>query len=167
VLLDLDHFKDVNDQYGHAAGGAVLQAVVERMQRLHGNAGELYRWGGEELLLVLRGTRTEIIAARLQMLGDALQSGPVAWSRSWVAVTVSGGVVFHPFAGDPDAPFADAVRWADTALYHAKHEGRRRIEVIDVTEGGELAVRGKRPTDLRELLTWRRMDWIRLRPLGA
>lgn len=167
VLLDLDHFKDVNDQYGHAAGDAVLKAVVDRMQHLLGNAGELYRWGGEEFLLVLRGNSAEIIEARLRMLVDALESRPVPWGETSIAVTVSGGVVFHPFAGDPDAPFADAVRWADTALYHAKHEGRRRIEVIDVTEGGELAVRGKRPTDLRELLTWRRMDWIRLRPLGA
>lgn len=167
VLLDLDHFKDVNDHHGHAAGDAVLRAVVERMQRLLGNAGELYRWGGEEFLLVLRGNSTETIEARLQMLVDSLESRPVPWGETSIQVTVSGGAVFHPFAGDPDAPFADAVRWADTALYHAKHEGRRRIEVIDVTEGGELAVRGKRPTDLRELLTWRRMDWIRLRRLGG
>src|SRR5690606_34957338 len=90
VLLDLDHFKDVNDRHGHAAGDAVLQAVVERMQRLLGNTGELYRWGGEEFLLVLRGGSTGTIEARLQVLADALESRPVPWGEASIPVTVSG-----------------------------------------------------------------------------
>src|SRR5690606_9937173 len=127
VLLDLDHFKDVNDQYGHAAGDAVLQAVVDRMQRLLGDAGELYRWGGEEFLLVLRGNSAAAIEARLQVLVESLQSRTVTWGDAAIRISVSGGVVFYPLAGDPAAPFSDAVRWADAALYQAKHEGRERI----------------------------------------
>lgn len=166
VLLDLDHFKDVNDHHGHAAGDAVLQAVVDRMQRLLGDSGELYRWGGEEFLLVLRGNDAAAIEARLQVLVESLESRTVTWGDTALNITVSGGGVFYPLAGDPAAPFSDAVRWADAALYQAKHAGRQRIELVEVTQAGEAALRGQRPTDLSQLLEWERDGLVRLRKLG-
>jgi diguanylate cyclase (GGDEF)-like protein len=165
ALLDIDHFKAINDQYGHAAGDKVLRAVVAQLQQALGAHGRVYRWGGEEFLLVIDGPEPAAVEARLHAAVDAVQTHPVRWGDARLPVSVSGGAVFQPFAPGWKAPLADAVRWADAALYSAKQAGRRRITVVEPTATGANALRGSRPIDLAQLLDWAREALVTLRSL--
>jgi diguanylate cyclase (GGDEF)-like protein len=124
LLCDLDHFKRINDQLGHAAGDAVLQDVAYTM-RAALRAGDLiYRIGGEEILVILPGSGREEAAEIAQRLRDAVRERrPVG-----VMVTMSVGVaVARPGPLDTD----DLVGRADAALYAAKSSGRDRIAFDD------------------------------------
>ena len=128
-LIDLDHFKAINDGHGHAAGDAVLVQTAEALRRVFRDTDTLVRWGGEEFLVVARATERKHageLAERLrrEIAGlPALLPGPLAGA---LAVTASIGVVAYP----PDPGHPDGWRWgavlqlADAALYAAKHRGR-------------------------------------------
>ncbi len=134
LLCDLDHFKDVNDRLGHAAGDAVLQDVAYTMRAALRAGDSIYRVGGEEILVILPGADEEAaveIAERLRQ--EVRRRRPVG-----VAVTVSVGVaVSQPDVVNTD----DLVARADAALYSAKAEGRDTVVV-----GTELSSR-RRATD--------------------
>jgi diguanylate cyclase (GGDEF)-like protein len=122
LLCDLDHFKRVNDQLGHAAGDAVLQDVAYTMRAALRAGDSIYRVGGEEILVVLPGAdeaHAVEIAERLRLA--VRERRPVG-----VAVTVSIGVaISQPGPLDTD----ELVGLADAALYSAKARGRDRVEV--------------------------------------
>ncbi|MFC3834670.1 MULTISPECIES: sensor domain-containing diguanylate cyclase [Deinococcus] len=123
VLFDLDHFKSVNDTYGHATGDAVLRGVAGAIRHLPpGSVAS--RWGGEEFLLILpRHDRAEI-RARLDSLRTQLRGlvlGPVS------GVTASFGVASSRAGEHPDQVLARA----DTAMYAAKAQGRNDVRVAD------------------------------------
>jgi len=132
-LLDLDHFKALNDRLGHAAGDAVLQQMRGRLTAVFREADYLVRWGGEEFLIVARGTSRTHAAelaerARLQVSGAPFELG----EGRTVDVTCSVG-----FAAFPLAPaFPRALDWAatialaDEALYAVKRAGRNGWEGI-------------------------------------
>lgn len=126
IMGDLDHFKKVNDSYGHVAGDAVLVEVALRMKnniRLYDSIG---RYGGEEFLLVLPGCSTEeaiIIANRIR---ESISQEPVMFNSTPIAVTISLGVAMKA-AGDKTTA-AELVQLADAALYKAKQNGRNRVE---------------------------------------
>ncbi|HWP94200.1 MAG TPA: GGDEF domain-containing protein [Gammaproteobacteria bacterium] len=128
ALFDADHFKRINDTYGHLAGDAVLRAVAAALARTRRASDGLGRIGGEEFLVVMsdldRAAALEVAmrlhaavgATRLEQPGGALQ------------VTVSGGLAFYPQEGDSwDALYSVA----DRRLYRAKREGRNRIIADD------------------------------------
>lgn len=165
ALLDIDHFKSINDRHGHAAGDEVLRAVVDRLQQALGDDGRVYRWGGEEFLLVIGGPDPSTIEARLRVAVEAVQARPIGWGDLALAVSVSGGAVFQPFAPGWDAPLGDAVRWADAALYQAKEAGRRRVTLVEPTASGADALGGRRPIDLAQLQDWTREGQVTLRSL--
>ena len=165
ALLDIDHFKAINDQHGHAAGDEVLRAVVDRLRQALGGDGRVYRWGGEEFLLVVEADDRAALEALLRAAAEAVQARPIGWGEVALAVSVSGGAVLQPLAAGWDAPLADAVRWADAALYQAKQAGRRRITLVEPTAAGATALRGRRPIDLAQLLDWARESLVVLRTL--
>ena len=126
VLLDLDHFKRINDRFGHAGGDAVLVAVAQRL-RNHLREGDLVlRWGGEEFLLLLRDVERHAIAARLEALLDAIAADPVDIAGHALSVTTSAGAIAWPPEGDirQAGTLEQAITLADAALYQAKHAGR-------------------------------------------
>ena len=166
VLLDLDHFKAINDKYGHEAGDAVLQAVVERVRRVLGEHDELYRLGGEEFLVVLNQRDPPALDTDVLRLMAEIEGAPVRWHDYAMAVSVSGGYVRHPLARDWSAPLTDAIRWADAALYLAKNAGRRRIEHVALTESGRVELAGRRPIDMPQLLDWQRRGYLQVRTLS-
>ena len=131
IMGDLDHFKKVNDTYGHVAGDAVLVEVAARMKnniRLYDSAG---RYGGEEFLLVLPGCNAEeamIIANRIL---ESIGKEPVIFNNTPMAVTISLGVAVHG-AGD-NTSTTELVQLADIALYQAKQNGRNRVEQATAT----------------------------------
>ncbi|MGB8717156.1 MAG: GGDEF domain-containing protein, partial [Rhodanobacteraceae bacterium] len=119
LMLDLDNFKAINDQYGHEAGDAVLIAVVARIQHVLGDRDELYRWGGEEFLVILNDRAPAMLKQDALRLLKEIEQAPIIWHGQSIPISVSGGYVHHPLAADWQAPLADAIRWADAALYLA------------------------------------------------
>jgi diguanylate cyclase (GGDEF)-like protein len=125
LLCDLDHFKQVNDRYGHAMGDAVLQDVAYTMRATLRAGDSIYRVGGEEILVILPGAGHEDaieIAERLRLaVGERRPSG--------VPVSLSiGAAVAEPETVDTD----DLLARADAALYAAKATGRNRVFVDDL-----------------------------------
>ena len=126
-LLDLDHFKQVNDVHGHAAGDRVLSEAAVRLQRLVRAGDYVVRWGGEEFLLVFRPMSPSQVAAMGERLRHAIGHAPfdIGDGRS-VKVTASVGLSEYPLFRDKGAPLGweAMVELADQALYHVKRNGR-------------------------------------------
>jgi diguanylate cyclase (GGDEF)-like protein len=132
VVLDIDRFKAINDEQGHARGDAVLRDVAYEVRKQLRSFELVYRLGGEEFLVVLPGTtldEAEVVAERLRStLEQALPGG--------LAVTASFGVAAAAGAG---VGFDDLFAAADTSLYRAKAGGRNRVEVARPDEDLALA----------------------------
>lgn len=124
LMMDLDHFKSVNDNYGHLAGDAVLREVTKRMQsdvRPYDGVG---RYGGEEFLILLPGCNREVTKATAERIRKIVSSAPVETANGSLKITVSIGVVA---TGDwPQNSPSQILQMADSALYRAKEEGRDR-----------------------------------------
>jgi diguanylate cyclase (GGDEF)-like protein len=128
AILDLDHFKAINDRHGHLAGDAILVAAAGMLAGELRRQDVLARWGGEEFVLLLPDTDADgarIVAERCRA---RLQAAPVDFEGTAVEVTASFGVAARP-TGPAAASGEALVRAADEALYRAKREGRNRVEV--------------------------------------
>jgi diguanylate cyclase (GGDEF)-like protein len=126
ALIDIDHFKRVNDTLGHQAGDEVLVAVAAELQSVSRQSDCIIRWGGEEFLFVFPETTTEDAAAIVERFRAHLEDHPVpveAADDGAIVVTVSGGVA-QLQDGDTMETLVDR---ADTALYRAKETGRNRL----------------------------------------
>ena len=133
-MLDIDFFKTVNDQHGHAAGDAVLVEMAQRLRSVIRETDFLIRWGGEEFLLVARATHAgegAVLAERLRGV-VAEQPFEIGDAKS-LAITCSIGFASFPFyAGEPRlASWSEVTRLADQALYVAKEGGRNRWAGIE------------------------------------
>jgi diguanylate cyclase (GGDEF)-like protein len=125
ILLDIDHFKNVNDTYGHAAGDEVLRQFA---QRLLGQlrAGDVAgRWGGEEFLVILPNTDLDGTRHVAERICAATAASPMVAEDQPIAVTVSGGCSIGPVA-DRDR----LVQTADVLMYQAKQSGRNQIMTV-------------------------------------
>ena len=127
ALADLDHFKRINDTYGHVAGDEALCETHRRMTTAVRPYDMIGRYGGEEFLFVLPGCDRMGALHFCERLRDHVASSPVAHKGMGIAVTISVGAVVHDhsFHAEPQA----LLHAADLALYRAKHAGRNRIEV--------------------------------------
>ena len=128
-LIDIDHFKQVNDVHGHAAGDAVLVQLPARLARIFRETDYIVRWGGEEFLVVERGTSRKNASERCERIRAAVADTTFELpGGTRLAKTCSIGYCAFPL--DPSAPRAagwqDAVELADRALYEAKRAGRNR-----------------------------------------
>jgi diguanylate cyclase (GGDEF)-like protein len=122
-LLDLDHFKRINDGHGHAVGDAVLRRFAQIAQQQLRGGDLLSRWGGEEFLLLFPATRGADASAALQRIRQALAAHSFSDVAPGLHVTFSAGVAMI----DPTDTDAAAIERADRAMYRAKDEGRDRI----------------------------------------
>jgi diguanylate cyclase (GGDEF)-like protein len=125
AVLDIDHFKQVNDRYGHDTGDAVLQGITKLL--LQGQRGEdiVARWGGEEILLAMYGmTRADGVQRLANVLETVRDETFMAPNGDAIRVTFSGGVSQFPEDG---ADLQTLCRAADEALYRAKAAGRNRV----------------------------------------
>jgi len=123
IVLDIDFFKRINDEFGHPAGDAVIRELVNRLRKSLDGKGEIGRVGGEEFTVLLRNVSLDEAVqlaekVRLTIAGELFSCLP---SRP---VTASFGVSWSKAGSD----FEDAYARADAALYQAKHGGRNRVE---------------------------------------
>lgn len=134
VLLDIDHFKQVNDNYGHDVGDQVLQHVAGLL-RAEVRQGELLaRYGGEEFVIILPYANVDAASTLAARVVDKVRKAPIAIQGELHTMTVSAGVhVQRLAAGQRQLPataqWPDWVREADGAMYEAKHAGRNRFVV--------------------------------------
>ena len=127
MMVDIDHFKKVNDTYGHLAGDQVLRCVVDVIQHRIRAQDIVGRYGGEEFLVVLTDTNAQGAQQLAEQLRAAVQATHCAYGGESIAVTVSVGV----FGGrlEPGDSWDQLIHAADMALYRAKQGGRNRVEL--------------------------------------
>ena len=131
LLADLDHFKTVNDRFGHPAGDAVLATVSERLSAALRASDTLVRWGGEEFLGILEPCPPEQANATVNRLLIAVRRDPVIWNGQLIPCTISIGFGCFPMPGaDAEISLEHAVSLVDKALYVAKRRGRDRACLI-------------------------------------
>jgi two-component system, cell cycle response regulator len=128
VLADLDDFKDINDDYGHATGDVVLREFAAVLRENLRDADVAGRWGGEEFLVLLPGTDADGGTRLAERIRLALEERTIlSGDGAPVLVTCSVGVATLPPAPDVES----LVAWADAALYRAKRGGKNRVEVAE------------------------------------
>lgn len=128
LMLDIDHFKLINDTYGHLTGDAVLREVTQRISKAVRSYDSVGRYGGEEFVIVLPGCSREQVDQGAERVRAAVDNGPVWVNESQVPVTVSIGAAVTTHAGISEKEILAA---ADVALYQAKRIGRNRTVVSD------------------------------------
>src|SRR5713101_7808232 len=141
VIADLDHFKSVNDTYGHFAGDAVLRECVRRMGVSVRPYDSIGRYGGEEFLVILPGCDEAWIGKQAERMREALATEPMSLNEESRVITCSfGATSWTPGAA---ADEESLIRIADDALYRAKRQGRNRVVFLPcTTTSGEMGPAG-------------------------
>jgi two-component system, cell cycle response regulator len=135
IMADLDHFKSINDTYGHLVGDEVLQEAARRLATGVRSYDSVGRYGGEEFLIVLPGCNASDLIAGAQRLCHSIANQPIPTTVGNLSITLSLGLA-SPEAPGPELPDREALlRAADTALYAAKAMGRNRVESVAVAVG--------------------------------
>ncbi len=145
LLLDLDHFKPLNDEYGHPLGDECLVAVASAITDTVRASDFVCRWGGDEIAIILPGTdhagaakAAEKVRAAVEGLRFRLEKN----SEEWVSVTASIGVATAMTEPDKAATIPqNLLQAADKALYKAKHEGQNRVAVAPCVSTSVVEVR--------------------------
>ena len=128
LLVDIDHFKRVNDHYGHLAGDHVLRHIVGVLRQRLRASDVLGRYGGEEFMVLLPGTDLHGAAQLAEQLRQAVQAAPCEWQGQRIPFTVSIGVAASADTpADPSRTSEALLQAADQALYRAKDDGRNRV----------------------------------------
>ena len=122
-LVDIDHFKRINDEYGHGAGDAVLRLFARHAAASMRETDVLARWGGEEFLVLMPDTRPDEARSGIERLRRLLARDDAWGAQAHLRVSFSAGLT----AWRPNEPLRDALARADAALYEAKASGRDRL----------------------------------------
>lgn len=130
VMIDIDHFKRVNDRYGHLAGDEVLREVARRCQRRLRGADLLARYGGEEFLALLPGTDAGGAAVVAEAIRQTVAASPVRVHDLVIDVTVSLGVHGGVAVSAKQDDIEGLIAAGDQALYQAKELGRNQVVVV-------------------------------------
>lgn len=126
ALLDLDHFKSINDRYGHPVGDAVVVELAVRLQAGMRNSDLALRWGGEEFLIVFRDAHFDAVAKLIKRLLATVADAPFIGPYHRIDVTCSIGWAMFSFRHDQarELSMQQVLALADEALYRAKDDGR-------------------------------------------
>jgi diguanylate cyclase (GGDEF)-like protein len=126
-LIDIDHFKRINDSHGHTAGDSVLTEMARRLRETLREQDLIVRWGGEEFLVIVRTLSAEQVEALAHRMLNAMAA--VAVSHEGEAIAVTGSIGFATFPIEPTllaVSWERAINLVDTAMYLAKAHGRNR-----------------------------------------
>lgn len=124
VLFDVDHFKRVNDEFGHETGDHVLREITKRLSSSLREYDGIGRYGGEEFLIVIPGCDLATTCRRANQIRELIANKPVITPLGAIDVTISIGAAVVDAAPNVELP----LRRADAALYEAKRNGRNRVE---------------------------------------
>ncbi|WP_256807448.1 diguanylate cyclase [Pseudomonas siliginis] len=125
AMLDLDHFKRINDSYGHLAGDKVLKIIATVLRKRLRGSDFIARFGGEEFVLLLPATPPAVGAKLLETLRAAIEACPFHFKGERVTITISMGLASFKVGEHSDL----VLKRADQALYRAKNAGRNRVEL--------------------------------------
>lgn len=128
VMLDIDHFKQINDQHGHLAGDAVIRGVAQRIQSLLKRSSDhVCRYGGEEFALLLPNTDAEGVVALAEQIRQSIADTPFDTEIGALSVRISAGC----YAAITESAMVSSnyIQAADEALYRAKHAGRNQVQL--------------------------------------
>ncbi len=122
LVLDIDHFKAINDQFGHDGGDVVLQSVVKTMSNIAGGSN-VFRQGGEEFCIILQNCSISEALLAAETIRDAISNTSIAYRSNLISVTASIGLA------EASTPYSlyEVSRKADACLYQAKSEGRNTV----------------------------------------
>ncbi|WP_198673692.1 sensor domain-containing diguanylate cyclase [Algibacillus agarilyticus] len=129
LLIDIDHFKNINDTYGHSVGDDVLVKLAKMMKKVCRNDDVAIRWGGEEFLLLVKVDDAAMAIAIAERVRAKFNQSPMTVNNQTLTYSLSVGL--HPLDFNQDDPLSIAVECADQALYHAKKSGRNQVVVFD------------------------------------
>lgn len=131
IMADIDHFKQVNDKYGHLAGDAVLKQMAERLSAQVRKSDLVARYGGEEFAIVLPGAPLGPALRLAERMRHALESDPFTYEDLQLRLTASFGVI----TSFPEEPMSltTMIQRADTNLYRAKYAGRNRVMTDEIS----------------------------------
>ena len=137
VMLDIDHFKRINDTFGHASGDAVLIELSKRLSHVMRDKDMLMRWGGEEFLIFLNHIAIEKLPHVVERILISAGGRAVEFDHNVIPATISVGYISLPMGGESevDANWEKMLNLADSALYMAKTRGRNQaigIKVVGV-----------------------------------
>lgn len=121
IFFDIDHFKKVNDTYGHAVGDEVLREVALLINRSVREGDTVARWGGEEIVACLLGANEQDARDKAQSIRKSIER--LTFTNNVLSVTISAGVASN-WKG---ATYDEMIKRADDALYHAKETGRNKV----------------------------------------
>lgn len=124
VLIDIDHFKQINDKYGHQAGDYVLKHLADLLRGEVRGSDVACRYGGEEFFLMLPGLTQDTAQERVEHWRKAFAAAPALWDGIQIRATLSAGIATFPHNGTTADELFHA---ADRALYQAKNEGRNQV----------------------------------------
>jgi len=127
LLIDLDHFKNVNDTYGHDAGDKALIEVAEHLLKNTRNQDVVSRWGGEEFLILLPDTGLQGGSVLAEKVRQDIQAHDFTAGEKSVRLTLSMGIAAYR----EGMTLTGCIKAADAALYRAKRRGRNRVELSE------------------------------------
>jgi diguanylate cyclase (GGDEF)-like protein len=126
-MFDIDYFKQINDTYGHPTGDVVLKTLVQKIRRSIRESDILFRWGGEEFLIILPESDVNIASNLAEKIRKTVEDLEITFSGKTISVTISMGVGTMSEVDTSD----DLIMRSDKALYAAKEKGRNRVERCD------------------------------------
>lgn len=136
IFFDLDHFKEVNDAYGHDVGDIVLQEVAKTIQASLRTGDTVARWGGEEMIVSLLGASEQDAAIKAEEIRAAVEKIKFK-AKPKLSITISAGVS----TAELDLNLHNLVKRADLALYEAKKSGRNKVVTYtEMVRMGELSL---------------------------
>ena len=128
IMIDIDHFKDFNDRYGHELGDKVLKAVVRTLKATAGEENHIIRWGGDEFIAVLKNTRPDILQKMIEKLLEGIRQIEIKVSGEIIHVSTSMGASYFRIS---DNDYKNVLSRADRLLYQSKEQGRNRGIIED------------------------------------
>ncbi|MDH5764499.1 MAG: GGDEF domain-containing protein [Gammaproteobacteria bacterium] len=128
LVIDIDHFKRINDNYGHSAGDEVLKAIAATLLSCVRDSDLLFRYGGEEFVAILNDSSCEAAIDVAQRLVEKIKAKTISYQDNDISVTVSIGITCLA-KDDTSESFFNR---ADNALYEAKHNGRDQVKVASL-----------------------------------
>jgi diguanylate cyclase (GGDEF)-like protein len=124
MMIDMDYFKKVNDEYGHEAGDTVLKVLAKTLRELVRGSDIVVRYGGEEFLIILLETQVDVGVTVAEKIRSVVEQLEIDIPGAVLQKTLSIGVAGYM---EDDPAFWQVVKYADMALYQAKEQGRNRV----------------------------------------